>query len=265
MEPPADQVRCEMTEKISCIVIARDEEARIADCLNSVSWVDEIVLVDSGSSDNTVKIARSYTDCVHVLPWKGFGLQKQAAVELASHDLIFSIDCDERVTPELAAEIRDIAMRNDRLPGYTIPRRTFVGSAEIRHCGWYPDRTVRLFDRRCARFSDSTVHERVLVDGAVGDCSHHLLHYSFSGFRDMLAKMNHYTDLGAEQMFASGRRASCLDVTIRPVYMFLRTYLLKRGFLDGFAGYMVSVSNAVSVFAKYAKLMERQLKSVRRR
>ena len=246
-----------MAEKISCIVISRDEEARIADCLASVSWADEIVVVDSGSSDNTVEIAKNFTDRVHPLPWKGFGLQKQSAVELASHDLIFSIDCDERMTPELAAEIREIAINHDRSHGYTVPRRTFVGRDEIRHCGWYPDRTVRFFDRRHASFSDSPVHERVIVDGTVGDCQHHLLHYSFAGFRDMLAKMNCYTDLAAEQMLVTGRRASYLDVTVRPMYMFLRTYLLKRGFLDGFAGYMVSVSNAVSVFAKYAKLMER--------
>ncbi|GAM07928.1 lipopolysaccharide core biosynthesis glycosyltransferase KdtX [Geobacter sp. OR-1] len=249
-----------MADKISCIVIARDEEARIGDCLDSVRWADEIVVVDSGSSDNTVAIAKGFTDRVHVIPWQGFGPQKQAAVELAAHDLIFSIDCDERVTPELAAELRELAEAGDRLPGYTVPRRTFVGKNEIRHCGWYPDRTIRLFDRRRARFSDSPVHERVIVSGTVGDCCHHLLHYSFAGFRDMLAKMNHYTDLAAEQMHAAGRFAGYADITVRPLYMFIRTYLFQLGFLDGFAGYLVSVSNAVSVFAKYAKLMERNRK-----
>jgi glycosyltransferase involved in cell wall biosynthesis len=246
-----------MSEKISCIVIAKNEESRIADCLVSVSWADEIVVIDSGSTDRTVEIAKSFTDCVHMVPWRGFGPQKQSAVDLASHDLIFSIDCDERVTPELAAEIRDLAADKARLPGYTVPRRTFVGRAEIRHCGWYPDRTVRLFDRKRARFSDSPVHERVIVEGVVGDCHHHLLHYSFAGFHDMLAKMNHYTDLAADQMHAAGRRAGYFDITLRPAYMFLRTYLVKQGFLDGFAGFVVSISNAVSVFAKYAKLMER--------
>ncbi len=247
-----------MAAKISCVVIARDEEQRIGDCLASVQWVDEIVVVDSGSSDNTVEIARGFTDKVHIVPWRGFGPQKQAAVDLATYDLILSIDCDERVTPELAAEIRDIAGEGLPVAGYSVPRRTFVGRSEIRHCGWYPDRTIRLFDRRRGHFSPESVHERVLVDGEVGTCRHHLLHYSFAGFGDMLTKMNRYTDLGAEKLFAAGRRAGFLDVTVRPAYTFFRTYLLQLGFLDGFAGYLVSVSNAVSVFAKYAKLVERQ-------
>ncbi len=247
-----------MSAKISCIVIAKNEERKIADCLASIAWADEIVVVDSGSTDNTIAIARSFTERIHELPWQGFGLQKQAGVELASHDLVFSIDCDERVTPDLAAEIRSIADSDTRCAGYSVPRRTFVGKAEIRHCGWYPDRTIRLFDRRRGRFSDEPVHERVMVDESPGECSNHLLHYSFDGFADMLLKMNVYTDLGADRLLAEGRRASFLDVTFRPIYTFLRTYLLQGGFLDGFAGYVVSVSNAVSVFAKYTKLMERQ-------
>ncbi len=247
-----------MSAKISCIVIAKNEERKIAGCLASIAWADEIVVVDSGSTDNTVAIARSLTECVHELPWQGFGPQKQAAVELASHDLIFSIDCDERVTPELAAEIKSLAFKDTIPAGYSVPRRTFVGKSEIRHCGWYPDRTIRLFDRRRGRFSDEPVHERVLVDGPVGECANHLLHYSFDGFADMLSKMNVYTDLGAERLLSEGRRASFQDVTVRPLYTFLRTYLLQGGVLDGFSGYVVSVSNAVSVFAKYTKLMERQ-------
>lgn len=230
----------------------------MAACLESLAWADEIVVVDSASTDDTVKIARTYTDRVFAIDWLGFGPQKQAAVDLASHDLVFNIDCDERVTPELAEELVSLASIKELLPAYTVPRRTFVGSSEIRHCGWYPDRTIRFFDRKRAHFSDSPVHERVIVEGISGACSHHLLHYSFAGFSDMLRKMNRYTDMGSEQLYVSGRRANFLDITFRPLYTFLRTYLLQQGFRDGFAGYLVSVSNAVSVFSKYAKLMERQ-------
>jgi len=243
---------------ISVIIIAKNEAGRIEKCLKSVTWADEIVVVDSGSTDATLEIARRCTDKVFEVTWRGFGPQKQAAVELASHDLIFNIDCDEHVTPELAEEIRQIAQSQTISSGYTVPRRTFLGKNEIRHCGWYPDRTVRLFDRTSCKFSDDLVHEKVLVEGAKADCDNHLLHFSFSGFSDMLRKMNGYTDLGADQLFESGRRAGYFDITIRPLHAFIRTYLFYFGFLDGFAGYAVSVSNAVSVFTKYVKLMERQ-------
>lgn len=243
---------------VSVVIIAKNEAARIDGCLQSVAWADEIVVVDSGSSDATVAVARRYTDKVYEMPWRGFGLQKQTAVELASHDLIFNIDCDEQVTPELAEEIRHIAQRPAISSGYTVPRRTFLGKSEIKHCGWYPDRTVRLFDRTTCKFSDDLVHEKVLVEGVTAECANHLLHFSFSGFSDMLRKMDNYTDLGADNLFASGRRAGYFDITIRPLHAFIRTYLFYFGFLDGFAGYVVSVSNAVSVFAKYVKLMERQ-------
>src|SRR5512136_2250443 len=132
---------------ITAVLIAYNEAHRIAECLASLNWVDEIVVVDSGSSDSTREIARRYTDRVYDIPWRGFGPQKQSAVELASHDMIFVIDCDERVTPELAEEIVAILAAKDVQAGYSVPRRTFLGRTEIRHCGWYPDRTVRLFDR----------------------------------------------------------------------------------------------------------------------
>lgn len=250
--------KIQVRRPISVVIIAKNEAARIEGCLKSVSWADEIVVVDSGSTDSTLEVAGRHTDKIHELPWRGFGPQKQAAVELASHDLILNVDCDEHVTPELADEIRRIAQSQTVCAGYTVPRRTFLGNSEIRHCGWYPDRTIRLFDRTRAAFSEDLVHERVLVKGPTADCVHHLLHFSFTGFSDMLRKMNSYTDLGAEQLSASGRRANYFDITIRPLHAFIRTYLFYFGFLDGFAGYAVSVSNAVSVFAKYVKLLERQ-------
>lgn len=243
-------------QPLSAVVIALNEEGRIADCLASVAWADEIVVVDSGSSDSTREIALRYTDRVHEIPWRGFGPQKQAAVELASHDMILVVDCDERVTPELAEEITALLGRQGIAPGYSIPRRTFIGRKEIRHCGWYPDRTIRFFDRRKARLSDDLVHERVIVSGEVGSCHGHLLHYSFAGMPDLLAKLNRYTDLSARQMFEKGRRCSIMDLTVRPLFTFLKTYVMKLGFLDGVEGLEIAVSNGITVFFKYAKLRE---------
>jgi glycosyltransferase involved in cell wall biosynthesis len=245
--------------KLSIVVIAKNEAERIDACLKSVSWADEIVVVDSGSSDSTCEIARCYTDKVFDIPWCGFGPQKQAAVDLASNDWILNIDCDERVTTELAIEIRDILASDNVERAYSVPRRTFLGSREIRHCGWYPDRTVRLFDRRSGKFSTDPVHERVVVEGEIGQCRGDLLHYSFTGIDDILTKMRRYTDLSSLQLFNKGRRFSLADITLRPLFAFFKTFVLRAGFLDGVAGLTVSAANCISVFVKYLKLRELEL------
>lgn len=241
---------------VTAVVIAKNEERRIALCLESLSWADEIVVVDSGSTDGTLETARRYTERVFPVPWKGFGPQKQAAVDLATHDIVLNVDCDERVTPELAEEIGTLLAQPDVHAGYSVPRRTFLGRKEIRHCGWYPDRTVRLFDRRRARYSDAVVHERVLVEGTTGRLEGHLLHYSFQGISDILRKMDRYTDISAGSMFSAGRRCRLTDLTVRPLFAFLRTYFLRLGFLDGVEGLVISLAAGLSVFAKYAKLRE---------
>lgn len=241
---------------LSVVIIAKDEADRIEDCLRSVAWAEEIVVLDSGSSDATCAIARRYTDRVYQLPWSGFGPQKQAAVELARHDWILNLDCDERVTPELVTEIKAVLALEQQRDAYSVPRRTFVGNTEIKHCGWYPDRTVRLFNRTKARYSDSLVHERVMTDSAPAECSGHLLHYSFNGLGDLLIKLNSYSDLSARQLHDQGRRCSLFDLTARPLFAFFKTYLLKAGVLDGVAGLMISVTTALLTFAKYLKLRE---------
>jgi glycosyltransferase involved in cell wall biosynthesis len=249
--------------KLSVVVISKNEEKRIAECLASVAWADEIVVVDSGSTDATCEIARRHGATVHDIPWKGFGPQKQAAVELATHDWILNIDCDERVTDELGAELRTLLERTPGHPAYSVPRRTFLGDKEIRHGGWSPDRTLRLFDRKRARFSDDLVHEKVVVQGVSADCEHALLHYSFAGTGPLLAKLNQYTDLWAQQNYQAGKRCSALDLFIRPPVAFLKAFVVKAGFLDGADGLVVAVSNATNVFYKYAKL--RELQNVARR
>ncbi|NJD36775.1 MAG: glycosyltransferase family 2 protein [Geobacter sp.] len=250
---------CVPRRKLSAVIIAKNEAERIEDCLRSVSWADEIVVVDSGSTDATCTIARRYTDRVQMLPWLGFGPQKQAAVDLASHDWILSIDCDERVTPELAEEILVILTVDKPMSAYTVPRRTFIGNKEIKYCGWYPDRTVRLFDRTKARFSESIVHEVVVVNGRQSDCRNDLLHFSFASINDMLPKMQRYSELAARQMFSQGRRCRVFDLTVRPLAAFFKTYLLKAGLLDGVEGLAISVTTAVLAFLKYVRLREMQL------
>jgi hypothetical protein len=247
--------------QISAVIIAKNEAERIEACLQSVSWADEIVVVDSGSTDATRDIVRRHTDKLFNIPWRGFGPQKQAAVELAAHDWILSVDCDERVTLELAAEISQILSSPGIADAYSMPRRTFLGLKEIRHCGWYPDRTVRLFDRRKARFSNSPVHERIITESAVAACQGHLLHYSFAGLAPLLFKLNLYSDLAAQQMAKDGRSYSSIDLAFRPFFAFLKTYLLRQGFLDGVEGFEISVTTAFLTFAKYTKLRESQLEN----
>ncbi len=245
---------------VSAVVISFNEERNIGACLESLRWADEIVVVDSGSTDATREIARRYTGKVFDVPWKGFGPQKQAAVERASHDVVLNVDCDERVTPELAGEIDRLLTGEDVAAAYTVPRRTFVGEKEIRHCGWYPDRTTRLFDRTKARFTADLVHERVDATGETRPLRNHLLHHSFSGIGEILEKMNRYSDLSARQMFERGRKGSVLDMTVRPGFAFLRTYFLRMGFLDGFEGFVVSATTALLTFTKYVKLRELERK-----
>ncbi|HEY3488734.1 MAG TPA: glycosyltransferase family 2 protein [Candidatus Deferrimicrobiaceae bacterium] len=240
----------------SAVLIALNEAGRLAACLESLAFADEIVVVDSGSTDATSEIARAHGARVVQIPWRGFGPQKQAAVDAASHDFVLNVDCDERVTPTLAAEIRGLLDSAPSFAAWSVPRRTFLGEKEIRHCGWYPDRTVRFFDRRRARFSDDLVHERVIVEGATGALANPLIHKSFKGLADLLVKLNRYSDLSALQMHGRGRRCGFLDLLLRPPFAFFKTFVLRRGFLDGVEGFVVSCSTAMLSFAKYVKLRE---------
>lgn len=245
-----------MRRPVSAVLIAYNEEARLANCLERLQWADEIIVVDSGSADATREIALRYTKRVVEIPWRGFGPQKQAAVELASHDWVFVVDCDELVTPQLADEIIALLGQPEVNAGYDVPRRTFIGAKEIKYCGWYPDRTVRLFDRNRAAFSDSLVHESVVVRGAKGSLQNDLLHYSYANIGDMLPKIGQYSDLWAQQMHAAGKNNRFGALLIKPVAAFLKSYLLKRGILDGFEGLAIAVSTAFLTFLKYAKLRE---------
>ncbi len=240
--------------KLAVTVIARDEAAHIAACLASVAWADEVVVVDSGSTDGTPDLARAAGARVVVRDWPGYGAQKNAAAALASFDWILSVDADERVPPGLADEIRSVLSTAPPQAGFRIPRVTWHLGRWIRTTDWYPDYQLRLYDRRRARWSERRVHESVQAEGAVGQLRHELEHYAYRDLSHHVETMNRYTTLAAEQMFADGRRASWVDLAVQPPAAFLRNYLLRRGVLDGAAGLVISAMNASYVLLKFAKL-----------
>ncbi len=244
--------------KVSVTIISLNESEHIAAAIDSAAWADEIVVVDSGSRDNTVEIARARGARVSERGWTGYVDQKNHAASLASNDWIFSLDADERITPALAGEIQALLTTDPPRRGYRVPRVAFHLGRWIRTTDFYPDPQTRLYDRRAARFAGKYVHESVTVDGPVGRLRHELEHYSFRDLEDQLARINHYTTLAARQMYEAGRRTNALELLIHPPAAFLRNYVLRRGILDGTTGFTISLINAYSVFLKFAKLRELQ-------
>jgi glycosyltransferase involved in cell wall biosynthesis len=242
--------------KLTATVITRNESAHIAAALESLSFADEIVVVDSESTDDTVAIARRFTDRVIVRPWPGYVEQKNFAAEQASHDWILSLDADERVSAPLAGEIRAVLADTALAAGYRLPRVTFHLGRWLRSTDWYPDYQLRLYDRRRARWAGRLVHESVRADGPVRDLRGELLHYAYRDIAHHLQTMDRYTTLAAREMHDAGRRAGVLDLLVRPRLAFLRNYVLRGGFRDGTAGLIVSMMNAQYVGLKFAKLWE---------
>ena len=242
--------------KVSVTILTLNEAAHIGAAIDSVAWADEILVVDSGSTDATTDIARAKGATVIHRDWPGWVDQKNFAAERARHDWIFSLDADERVPAPLAGEIRELLSSDPPMRGYRVPRVTFHLGKWIRTTDFYPDYQTRLYDRRYARWMGKYVHESVSVDGPVGRFRHDLEHYSFRDLRDHMDRVNHYTTLAARQMHEGGRRAGLFDLAVHPPAAFLRNYLLRLGILDGTAGFIISVINAYSVFLKFAKLWE---------
>lgn len=242
-------------QSLSVIIIAKNEAANIGDCLASVAWADQIIVVDSGSRDDTVSIARAMGAEVHLHEdWPGFGPQKNRALGYASHDWVFSIDADERVTPELRNEIVQ-AIRNSTVDGYYCPRLSQFCGQFIHHSGWYPDLVLRLFKRGTAKFSDSLVHESVLMTGKTAKLKSPLLHYSYLSADDVERKVEHYSTAAAQQMFAAGKKSSSLGAALSAGWAFIRTYVVRLGVLDGIAGWNIARMNARTTYLKYRKLI----------
>jgi glycosyltransferase involved in cell wall biosynthesis len=244
--------------KLSVTVITKNEAADIGDALASVAWADEIVVVDSHSSDDTVAIARRYTDRVIARDWPGYGNQKNYAASIASHDWILSLDADERVTPALADEIRRVLAGAPTESGFRIPRVTRHLGRWIRTTDWYPDPQLRLYDRRSAEWTGRRVHESVKARGAVGRLNGELQHYAYRDISDHLETIDRYTTYAACQMFEEGRRAGLMEIAAHPPLAFLRNYIARGGIRDGAVGFVVSAMNAYYVFLKFAKLWELQ-------
>lgn len=240
--------------RLTVILITKNEAANIRDCLSSVAFADEIIVVDSGSTDGTAAIAREFGAHVHEYPdWPGFGAQKNRALDRATGDWVFSIDADERVTPELRAEL-ERAMRDGKVDGYFCPRLSQFCGKFIRHSGWYPDYVLRLFRRGKGRFSDSLVHESVRLDGHSAKLKSPLLHYSYLDRADVERKVEHYSDAAAVQMHAAGKRTSLARAALSAGWAFLRTWVIRLGVLDGRAGWDIAVMNARTTWLKYRKL-----------
>ncbi len=240
--------------RISVTIITLNEEANIGECLESVKWADEIVVLDSGSSDRTLEICAEYGVKVHSDKWHGFGKQKNLCQERASSEWILNLDADERVTSSLKEEILEAVSRGDK-DGYFIPRKNFIGGHWIKRC-WYPDYTLRLYKKERGAHREQALHASVALNGRTGYLKNPLIHYSYKDITDYIARIPRYSTQGALDAAAEGRRAGLKGLVVRPLYAFIKMYILKRGFLDGRMGLVLSVLFAFYTFSKYAKLWE---------
>ena len=241
---------------LSVTVITKNEAGNIEDCLRSVAWAQEIVVVDQFSSDGTADMAKGLGARVYQESWKGFALQKNSAVEKAMGDWILSLDADERITGPLKEEIEETIGRKDAFHGYFIGRKNFFSGQWIRHGGWYPDYCLRLFKRGSGRFEERAVHEKVLVQGPTGYLKNPMEHYTYRSVADYLLRMERYSRLAAEEISGKGRWSRWHTLTLRPPVTFLNMYLLQRGFLDGTKGFFLAVSYAYYTFLKYYRYYE---------
>lgn len=253
-----------MTQKLSIAIITYNEEANIRRTLESVAWADEIVVVDSGSTDKTVQICREYTDKVLHQDWQGFARQKNLAIDKSSGDWVLSLDADEPIEPALVDEIRSIISSPTSYDGYWIPRKTFFLGKQIRHGGWHPDYNLRLFRKGKGRFEERVVHEAVKVGGATSKTQSAILHYAYPDLASYLSSINKYSSLTVEVMGEKGIsafRTSWVNILFRPALTFIYKYFFRLGFLDGKHGLVLNLFHAWYVFAKYAKAWEYKNKS----
>ncbi|MGA2193170.1 MAG: glycosyltransferase family 2 protein [Nitrospirota bacterium] len=241
---------------LSVVIITHNEESRIRAALESASFADEIVVVDSFSTDRTADICREHTASVYQEKWRGFSGQKSHAVGLAKNDWVFVLDADERITPALASEIKALMENGPEKAGYFCPRRNHFIGREIRHGGWYPDYSIRLFDRRRGSFGERAVHEAVAINGEAGYLRNPMLHYTYDSISDYLVRMDKYSTLAAQELQKAGKQSGLIDLALRPSLTFLKMYLIKQGFRDGRHGLMLAALYSFYTFSKYAKLWE---------
>lgn len=253
---------------ISATVMTLNEAKKIEACLASLDWVDECVVVDSGSTDGTQVLAQKCGARVIERPWAGYGQQKNFAMAECRHDWVLSIDADEIVSPELRVAVEQfltgVASGREQAKGASLARRTWYLGRWIWHGGWYPNRLVRLVDRRHGRWTEPAVHEALQVDGPVRELHGDILHYSFDSVGDQVLTNVRFSRLGAKVAKERGERATIWKILVKPLGKFLETYVWKRGCLDGFAGFVISVNAAHSMFMKYVELRLDETHSRRR-
>lgn len=239
---------------LSVILITKNEAHDLAECLRSVSWANEIIVCDSGSTDATLDIARQFTDKVFSTDWPGFGPQKNRALAKATGDWVLSIDADERVTPELQDEIKQALASSEPAIAYSIPRHSLYCGHKIRFGDWRDDRVTRLFQRGKAQFCNSLVHESLQVEGPIAALKAPLIHHAFKDLHEVLAKIDQYSTLGAQHHHQKGKSGSLTQALTHSLWTFIRGYILRLGFLDGKAGFQLAVSNAEGCYYRYLKL-----------
>jgi len=240
--------------KISGAIIARNEEENILEAVLSLFFADQIIVADTGSSDRTIEIAERAGAEVYKIKFEGFGKTKNKALEFCKGEWVFFLDADERVSEDLAKNIMKAAADNSNTAGFIANRLTYFLGKPVRHSGWHPDYVLRFFRREKGKISSRLVHESVIVDGPVGNLDGLLIHYSYKNIEQYLDKMNEYSSLSAKEMFGSGRKFRFVDFISRPVSVFLKMFIFKAGFLDGFNGFLLAVLSSYHVLIKYAKL-----------
>lgn len=246
---------------VSAIVVCYNEEDNIGRCLNSLRWCEEIVVVDSFSTDRTVEICRQFTNIIIQREWAGYRDQKAFAHSKATKDWVLMIDSDEEVTPALKNEIlEELAVAGTHCSGFLLPRLVFYLGRWWRRGGWYPDYDVRLFRRELATWGGTDPHEKIIVDGPVRRLRNPLHHFSYRNIDDHIQRINRFTSISSRELRTQGEPWRLSDALLRPAFRFCRSYFLKRGFMEGFAGFHVAVTAAMYVFLKYAKLWELELK-----
>ncbi|MDQ6957309.1 MAG: glycosyltransferase family 2 protein [Mariprofundaceae bacterium] len=242
--------------KISAYIPVLNEEDKIEDALKSITWVDEIIILDTGCTDNTINIAKKYTSNIIPYTFKGFGKLRNAGIDACSNEWVLSIDADERCTQELALEIKQLLTHKKKHVAYWIPRKNWLMGRWVKHSGWYPDYCQpKLFLKHALRYrDDDLVHEGWDAQGSIGYLKGDVLHFSFQHLSDIIRKIDNYSELGAEKLESNGVSGGLLKAVFRGSWAFLRIYILKLGFLDGKAGFIIALTNFEGTFYRYAKL-----------
>ena len=247
----------EERQQVSAVIIAYNDEPNIRECLESITWADEIIVVDSFSTDGTTQICREFTDQVYQHEFRGFGRLRNDALTHATHDWIFSLDTDERATVEVKNEIRNILNNGPGADAYFVPRRNYFLGRWIKHCGWYPDyRQPQFFHKQHLRYKDDLVHESFELSGRLGYFRSPIYQYPFRDIDQYLSKMERYSSLMAQEMVKRKRRFQVHQLVTHPMFTLFKMYVMRRGALDGIPGLMLSMLYAYYTFVKYAKFWE---------